>query len=83
MPGTIQMQDGQICPDTMGARLRRFREERGMSREHLAERAKTTKTRLWMIESGRTQDPFVQTLAKIAKVLDCTLDELVYGDESK
>jgi len=50
--------------------LRSLREERGLSREQLAERARTTAAFIGKLEEGEVPDPGLQTLTEICRALD-------------
>ena len=56
--------------------LRIFRTYRGMSQQALADAAKVSKTTISELETGR-KDGSVKTLAKIAKILNVDIDDLV------
>lgn len=62
----------------VGMRIRNLREERGYSREQLAEYAEISVNFLGAIETGEKGMRAVN-LARIAKVLDVTADYLLYG----
>lgn len=71
---------------TLGATLRRLREERGLSQETLAFRAGVTKNQLQLIESGRASgrkdsvgpsNPRFSTLAGLAEVLEVPVSGLL------
>lgn len=59
----------------LGKRLKYFRDQRGLSQLQLAKDSKLSQSTIAQIESGR-KDPSVQTLRKIAKVLDTELATL-------
>lgn len=63
---------------SVGRRVRQIREERGYTREQLAEYADVSSDFLWEIETGR-KSMKVQSLGKIATALDVTTDYLVFG----
>src|SRR5689334_12798991 len=56
-------------------RVRRAREERGMTQAALAEAAGISRQTLGAIESGRT-DPSISVAASLARALECGLDDL-------
>lgn len=62
----------------IGGRLRAVREERGYTREQLAEYADVSVDFLWQVETGRSSLS-VQNLGKIAAALCVTTDYLIYG----
>lgn len=63
---------------SIGGRVRTVREERGYTREQLAEYADISSDFLWQVETGRSSMS-VQNLGKIAAALDVTTDYLIYG----
>jgi transcriptional regulator with XRE-family HTH domain len=65
--------------EKLGDRIRKAREDYGMSAAKLAERVNITRQHLYMIESGRTADPGALTVAAIAEVLGVTTDALLRG----
>ena len=63
---------------SIGGRIRKIREERGYTREQLAEYADISSDFLWQVEAGR-KSMKVQNIAKIAAALDVPTDYLIYG----
>lgn len=59
--------------------LKRLRMSRNLTQEALAEKLQVKRTTVTMWEKGHSA-PSVQTLKKIAQLLDCTVDELVKED---
>jgi len=57
--------------------IRKFREKKGLSQEKLARLADVANNTIIKIESGENQNPTLETLQKIAKALDITIDNLV------
>lgn len=57
-------------------RLRQLREKRGMTQEHLAEKAGISRGYLARLETAR-QDPTLSTLEKIAKALRVKVAKLL------
>ena len=57
--------------------IRKLREKRGLSQEKLARLADVANNTIIKIESGENQNPTLETLQKIAKALDTTIDNLV------
>lgn len=66
----------------IGARIRSFRKERGLTQEKLAERAVVEPSNLSHIERGATKVS-LPTLLKIANALEVSLDDLVYDSLKK
>jgi len=57
--------------------IRKLREKKGLSQEKLARLADVANNTIIKIESGENQNPTLETLQKIAKALDITIDNLV------
>ena len=72
---------GGSSSELLSTRLRRVREERGMSRSELAERAGLSRPTIWAWESGKTQ-PRNSNLQTLAAALGISEIELVTGRES-
>lgn len=62
----------------MGNRIRELRKEKGISQAGLARVLKMSASYLAMIEGGK-RIPSVELLLMIAKKLDVSVDELLYG----
>ena len=61
----------------LGHMLKRLREERGMTQEELARRAKLTKPYISQIENGVRKNPSLPALQRLAKALGCAVTELL------
>ena len=57
--------------------IKRYRIEKGLSQEQLAQKAGITYSTLAKLESGANQNPTVKTLQQVARALDVTLDDLM------
>ena len=57
--------------------LRKLREERGLSQEKLARLADIANNTIIKIEAGKNKNPTFDTLKKIAKALEISIDELI------
>lgn len=68
---------GNASARQLGSRIRLFRRRRGFDLGHLARAAGISRTTLHHLEDGTTQHPRTSTLARIAAVLDVSLEELV------
>jgi transcriptional regulator with XRE-family HTH domain len=66
----------KFCPENIQKR----REELGLSREELAQKAKLTYNAIWRIETGQ-REPLASTLGAIAKALDTKRISMFYEDE--
>ncbi len=70
-----------ISNKAIGGRVRSIREERGYTREQLAEYADVSTDFLWQVETGRSSMN-AQNLCKIAVALDVPADYLLFGKTS-
>lgn len=62
----------------IGVRIRRYRQDRGMSLNQLAERSGISKGYLWNLENTETSTrPSAQTVYAIADALDVTMADLL------
>jgi len=57
--------------------IRKLRKKSGLSQEKLARLADVANNTIIKIESGENQNPTLETLQKIAKALNITIDDLV------
>lgn len=57
--------------------LRKLREERGLSQEKLARLADVANNIIIKIEADKNQNPTFDTLKKIAKAIEISIDELI------
>jgi len=57
--------------------LRKLREAKGLSQEKLARLSDVANNTIVKIEAGKNQNPTLDTLKKIAKVLEVSVDELI------
>ena len=57
--------------------LRKMREAEGLSQEKLARMTDVSNNTIIKIESGKNQNPTLDTLKKIAKALGVSVDELI------
>ncbi len=80
-PGdTVAEQDRDPLQTAMGARVRRLRARRGITRKVLAQIANVSERHLANLEAG-IGNPSILILRQIAQALDCSLAELL-GDET-
>jgi transcriptional regulator with XRE-family HTH domain len=56
--------------------LRKLREAKSLSQEKLARLADVANNTIIKIEAGKNQNPTLNTLKKIAKALEVSIDEL-------
>lgn len=63
----------------LGENIKRFRQKRKLTQDKLARLADIPYTSITKIETGVIKQPSVQAVAKIAKALDITVDDLLKG----
>lgn len=63
----------------VGTNIKKFREEKGYRQDDLAEQLHVTRQAVSNWENGKTQ-PDLETLQKIAQVLEVSVEELIYGE---
>jgi len=63
----------------LGENIKRFRQKRKLTQDKLARLADIPYTSITKIETGVIKKPSVQAVAKIAKALNVTVDELLKG----
>ena len=61
----------------IGDNIRKYRKKKGLSQDNLARAANIPYTTLTKIESNVVKKPSVQNVAKIAKALDISIEELI------
>ena len=57
--------------------IKKLRETKGLSQEKLARLADVANNTLIKMESGENQNPTLDTLKKVAKALDVSVDNLI------
>lgn len=62
---------------TIGKNIKKYREKLGISQDKLSKLAGITLHTITKIESGATPDPRIETVKKIAKALNVSLDDLI------
>jgi predicted ATPase/transcriptional regulator with XRE-family HTH domain len=62
-------------PDSFGARLRRLREDAGLSQEELAEQADLTRKAIGALERGERRRPYPATVRHLAEALGLSAEE--------
>ena len=62
---------------TIAKNLRKLRRTKGFSQEKLARLADVANNTIVKIEAGKNQNPTLDTLNKIAKALEISVDELI------
>ena len=61
----------------IGDKIKKIRAKRGLTQDALARKAELPYTTLTKIESNVITKPTIQTVVKIAKGLDISVDELI------
>ncbi len=67
----------------MGVRVRRLRQERGLQQSQLALRAGVNQPWVSQLEKGLIEDPGVERMTALARVLATTVEYLVEGREPR
>ena len=62
---------------TISENIKRLRNKLGLTQDDLAKKADIKYTTLMKVESGTVNKPSVQTMAKIAKVLGVSIEDLL------
>ncbi len=62
---------------TISENIKRLRNKLGMTQDDLAKKADIKYTTLMKVESGAVNKPSVQTMAKIAKALGVSIEDLL------
>lgn len=57
--------------------IKKLREAKGLSQEKLARLADVTNNTLIKMESGENNNPTLETLKKVAKALEVSVDDLI------
>lgn len=66
----------------VGNNIQKFRKERNMTQDQLAEELNVTRQAVSNWETNKTQ-PDIETLEKLAEVLEVSVEELIYGEQKK
>ena len=64
---------------TIGEKLRKLRQEKGLSLDELAKETQSSKSYLWELEKG-TKNPKLNVFVKLVNTLDLTPDQLLNHD---
>jgi Predicted transcriptional regulators len=65
---------------TVGNNIKKFRTEKNITQEELAEKLSVSRQAVSNWECGKTE-PDIDTLHKIAAILDVSIEELIYGEK--
>ena len=63
----------------LGKNIKKIRKKRNLTQDKLARLSDIPYTSITKIETGVIKSPSIQTVAKIAKALNISLDELMRG----
>lgn len=66
----------------MAYRIKRLREERGMTQEELSSRARVSRAIISRLENGKDVVTTTETLKKIASALGCRVEEIFFDEKS-
>jgi Predicted transcriptional regulators len=66
----------------VGKNIKRFREDKHITQEELAEHLNVSRQAVSNWECGKTE-PDIETLHKIATFLDISVEELIYGEKKQ
>jgi XRE family transcriptional regulator, master regulator for biofilm formation len=61
----------------LGKRIKRIREQKGLSLQEVADRAGTTYQSIWRIERGDQKDPSIALVRGIARALGVGVDHVI------
>lgn len=75
-PGRIAAAQQRLFAEELGERIRVARMREGLTQNELARRAGIASGTMCLFEAGDRQ-PNAWTLARVAEVLDCSVEELV------
>lgn len=65
---------------SVGKNIQKFRKEKNITQEELAEELNVTRQAVSNWETDKTQ-PDVDTLTQLSEALDVTVEELIYGEQ--
>ncbi len=66
-----------MTPRRLGPMLRELRQERNLTQEELAKKAKTTRSHLSLLEAGHRKNPSLDVLKRLAKALGVPVAKLL------
>ncbi|WP_175511474.1 helix-turn-helix domain-containing protein [Alicyclobacillus macrosporangiidus] len=64
-------------------KVREVRQQRGITTYELAKRSGLAQSFVWKLDHGKIKSPSINTLTKLAKALDCSVDDLYEEEEAK
>jgi transcriptional regulator with XRE-family HTH domain len=63
--------------ENLAKNVEKLRKQKGLSQERLARLADVANNTIIKMESGENKNPTLETLRKVAKALDISVDELI------
>ena len=72
-----------LTMETIGQRIKRIREEKGLTKYRLSKRSGISETYIYHLEAGHIKSPRGDTLVKLAKGLEVSVLVLLYEDGLK
>lgn len=63
--------------ENLAKNVKKLRKQKGLSQERLARLADVANNTIIKMESGENKNPTLETLRKVAKALDVSVDELI------
>jgi len=67
----------ELSKNNIARTIKRLREKTGLSQEKLARLADVSNNTIINIEAGKQNNPTIETLKKIAKALNISIEELI------
>ncbi|MEK7482653.1 MAG: helix-turn-helix transcriptional regulator [Patescibacteria group bacterium] len=66
-----------MSSNNLSTNIKKLRKSKGLSQEKLARLADVANNTIIKIEAGKNQNPTLDTLKKIAKALEMSVDDLI------
>lgn len=66
--------------DQIGKHIKKYREEKGLTQEQLAEQMSVTRQAVSNWENAKTQ-PDIDTLFRLSQIFEISIEELIYGEK--
>lgn len=63
----------------LGENIKKYRRDKDLTQKQLSQKANVPYTTLIKIENGFVKNPKIETIAKISKALNISIDLLIYG----
>lgn len=64
----------------MGYKIKEMREAKGMTQEELEAKSGVSRVTISGLENGTERNTTSKTLVKIARALDCTIEQIFFAD---